>query len=80
MRIVAIESREGSITPTVVAGRAADEPDEIVLGTRTRRDAGLAIGDAVEVALGDVTARYTIVGPGCSLISRVRPDSATARG
>jgi hypothetical protein len=60
--LLAIESRKGLIAPTMVAGRAAEKPDEIVLGTRTLRDAGLSIGDAVEVALGDATARYTIVG------------------
>jgi len=60
--LLAIESRKGSITPTMIAGRAAAEPDEIVLGTRTLRDAGRGIGDFVDVALGDTTARYKIVG------------------
>jgi putative ABC transport system permease protein len=60
--LLAIESRKGSISPVMVAGRAAEKPDEIVLGTRTLRDAGLAIGDRAEVALGNATATYTIVG------------------
>jgi hypothetical protein len=60
--LLAMESRKGSITPAMIAGRAAERPDEIVLGTRTLRDAGRAIGDSVDVALGDTTARYEIVG------------------
>src|SRR5262249_57056096 len=60
--LLAIEPRKGSITPTMIAGRAAESPDEIVLGKRTLREGGLAIGDPVDVALGDTATRYTIVG------------------
>jgi ABC-type lipoprotein release transport system permease subunit len=70
--LLAIEPRKGSITPTMVAGRTAEKPDEIVLGKRTLRDGGLAIGDPVDIALGDATARYTIVG--CAVF----PDFAGA--
>jgi hypothetical protein len=60
--LLAIESRKGSITPTIVAGRAAAAPDEIALGTRTLRELHRSIGDEVDVTLGETTSAYRIVG------------------
>ena len=60
--LLAFESRKGSIRPTLIAGRAATNPNEIVLGSRTLRETGQAIGDPIKVTLGDVTENYTIVG------------------
>ncbi len=60
--LLAIESRKGTITPIMVAGHVAQTPDEIVLGARTLRDLGLAIGDPIDVELGGTSARYGIVG------------------
>jgi hypothetical protein len=39
----------GSITPTVIDGRAPVGPDEILLGGRTLEAAGVRVGDQVEV-------------------------------
>jgi len=61
---LAIRSVRGAIKPTVVDGRAPSRSDEILLGSRTLRDLGLHVGDAVTVAAGDRTARLTIVGRG----------------
>jgi ABC-type lipoprotein release transport system permease subunit len=59
---LAIESRKGAIVPTLVAGRAANAAEEIVLGTKTLRDLHRGIGDDLAVSLGETTVRYRIVG------------------
>jgi hypothetical protein len=45
----ATEPVRGSITPTVIAGRAPAGPDEILLGGRTLEAADVRVGDQVEV-------------------------------
>jgi ABC-type lipoprotein release transport system permease subunit len=60
--LLAIESRKGSVLPTIVAGRAAAAPDEIVLGTRTLRVLDRRVGDNVDIELGETQARFRIVG------------------
>ena len=45
----ATQSVQGSITPTVIDGRAPAGPDEILLGGRTLEAAGVRVGDWVEV-------------------------------
>jgi FtsX-like permease family len=47
----ATESVRGSITPTVIDGRAPAGPDEILLGARTLQAAGARVGDQVQVRL-----------------------------
>src|SRR5207244_8100304 len=45
-----MESRKGSVTPSVVEGHLPTGPNEIMLGTETMRRAGLTVGDAVRVS------------------------------
>jgi hypothetical protein len=47
----ATEPVRGSITPTVIDGRAPAGPDEILLGGRTLKAAGARVGDQLEVRL-----------------------------
>jgi ABC-type lipoprotein release transport system permease subunit len=58
------EAVRGSITPTLVEGRAPRGPSELLLGTRTLEDLGLKIGDGVDVRYGGRTVRMRIVGRG----------------
>jgi hypothetical protein len=59
-----IESVRGAVEPTVVDGRPAASPDEVLLGGRTLGDLGLSVGDTVPVTFGDRTARLRIVARG----------------
>ena len=81
MDLLAIESRKGVISPTIVSGRAAANPDEVVLGTRTLRELHRAVGDDVEIALGETSARFRIVGravfPDFAGAARVGEGAAT---
>jgi ABC-type lipoprotein release transport system permease subunit len=56
--------RRSAIRPTVVAGRPAAAPGEILVGTRTLRELHLDVGDAVPVVLAGHTVRLRIVGRG----------------
>jgi ABC-type lipoprotein release transport system permease subunit len=61
---LAIESVKGTMTPTVVEGRAPTAPSEIMLGTRTLDDLGLHVGDTLRVSVGNRSAQLRIVGRG----------------
>ena len=50
--VVAVDRVTGDAIPTIVDGRAPQQPDEIALGARTRRRIGVAIGDLVDVTIG----------------------------
>jgi len=58
----------------MVEGRAPEGPDEVVLGTRTMRQVDAAIGEDVELTLGERTASYRVVG------RAVFPDLGDAGG
>jgi predicted lysophospholipase L1 biosynthesis ABC-type transport system permease subunit len=61
---LAIDPLKGSTPPTVVEGRAPRTADEIMVGTRTLDDLHRKVGDEVELAAGDRTARLRVVGRG----------------
>ena len=61
--VLAIE-QHASIQPTIVVGRAAEDADEIVLGTRTLEDIGRQVGERVTVSLGRESVPMRIVGRG----------------
>ena len=61
---LAVDSVKGTVLPTVVEGRAPAAPSEIMLGTRTLEDLGLAVGDTVPVSVGNRSARLRVVGRG----------------
>lgn len=52
----------GSLTPTIVDGRAPRAPDEVALGAKTLRATGHAIGDEVVIDGAVGGHRYRIVG------------------
>lgn len=47
---------------TVVAGHPPSAPNEMVIGPRTARRTGAAVGDEVEITAGASRAVYTVVG------------------
>jgi ABC-type lipoprotein release transport system permease subunit len=61
---LALERVQGDVEPTVVEGRVASAPDEVLLGGRTMRDLDLSVGDEASVTFGDRTARMRVVGRG----------------
>jgi hypothetical protein len=61
--VLAIE-QHGSIQPTVVEGRAPEDSDEIMLGTRTLGDLGRRVGERVALSLGREAVVMRIVGRG----------------
>src|SRR5207237_9662741 len=56
---VAMESRKGSVTPSLSDGRLPTSSDEIALGTETMQKAGVDMGSTVPVAgsAGEVPMR-----------------------
>ncbi|MDQ3640177.1 MAG: FtsX-like permease family protein [Actinomycetota bacterium] len=55
---------KGSVVPTVTDGRAAQSPDEVVLGSRTLSRLGTGVGGTVEVSGPDGPVRLRVVGQG----------------
>jgi hypothetical protein len=64
VRTFGFDTVQGFVVPPVVAGRAPLSADEIVIGTKTLRDLDRAVGDTIEVRVGDRRARMRIVGRG----------------
>jgi ABC-type lipoprotein release transport system permease subunit len=62
--VLAMESAQGSIGPSVTNGRAPSAPDEILLAPKTLDRIGAGVGDVVEVAAGKRSTRARIVGEG----------------
>jgi hypothetical protein len=60
--LLGLQQIEGTVAPTMVAGRAPQGRSEVVLGARTMRLLGLGVGDRVQAELGDVTSTLTVVG------------------
>jgi ABC-type lipoprotein release transport system permease subunit len=59
---VGITSIRGSIFPTLLEGRAPRNNKEIVLGTRTMRQAGVSVGDRVHVLSANTPLTLRVVG------------------
>lgn len=65
--VQAMRSTQGSITPTLLEGRLPVAADEILLGSRTLRDAGTGLGDTVAVSLAGTPGKprpMRVVGRG----------------
>jgi hypothetical protein len=62
VRAIALDDVRGSLRPDLVEGRPPRRADEIVLGTQTLDDAGVAVGDQVEVRIRGNPARMLVVG------------------
>jgi putative ABC transport system permease protein len=60
--LLGMQKIEGTVEPTIVAGRAPEDRAEIALGARTMRSIGAHIGDRVRVAIGDSTTSLKVVG------------------
>jgi hypothetical protein len=52
----------GDLAPPILDGHGLQGPDEVVAGSRTLDQLGLAVGDTVELEVGGETARRRIVG------------------
>jgi len=59
---IAVASEGAGLGPALLAGRAPDRADEIVLGTQTLRAADARIGDDVRVLIGNESRRFRVVG------------------
>src|SRR5205085_2881890 len=59
---VGLDQLQGQVFPTLLEGRAASAPDEIVLGTTTMRRAHTSVGRKLAVQFEDVTRQLTVVG------------------
>jgi ABC-type lipoprotein release transport system permease subunit len=58
----AVQARGAGVEPALLAGRAPERADEIVLGTQTLRAADARIGDDVRVLVGNESRRFRVVG------------------
>ena len=58
----AVEPEGAGVGPALLAGRAPEHADEIVLGTQTLRAADARIGDDVRVLVGNESRRFRVVG------------------
>jgi ABC-type lipoprotein release transport system permease subunit len=70
--VLAMDAIQGSLSPTVLEGRAPAGPDELLVGTRTARSLGIKIGDEVPVRVADRSSAFRVVGRG------VLPEVAAA--
>ena len=68
--VLAMKSIRGSLSPTVLEGRAPARSSEILLGTKTADTLAAEIGDTVEGRIGDRASPFRVVGRG------VLPDFA----
>ena len=58
----AVEREGTGVEPALLAGRAPERADEIVLGTQTLRAADARIGDEVRVLIGNESRQFRVVG------------------
>ncbi len=58
----AVQAEGYGMGPALLAGRAPEHADEIVLGTQTLRAADAHVGDQVRVLIGNVSRRFRVVG------------------
>jgi ABC-type lipoprotein release transport system permease subunit len=72
--VLGIDSIRGSLSPTVLEGRAPAAPGEILLGTKTAGALAAEIGDEVEAGVGDRAGALRVVGLG------VLPEVSIASG
>ena len=59
---VTFDELKGHLGPTILEGRGLRADNEIVLGTQTMREAGLAIGDHTRIMLADKPVTVRVVG------------------
>jgi ABC-type lipoprotein release transport system permease subunit len=62
--ILALESVQGSIDPSVTEGRAPTRPDEVLLADKTLAKSGTHVGDVITISVGKRSARARVVGKG----------------
>ena len=58
----AFDNRKGSIPLTIVEGRAPTSADEVVIGERALADLDTRVGDYVDIAAGERSLRFHVVG------------------
>ncbi|MDQ3640176.1 MAG: ABC transporter permease [Actinomycetota bacterium] len=62
LHVLGFSALKGAVTPTVIEGRAAHGPDEVVLGTETLRRVGASLGDHIEAPGVERPLELRIVG------------------
>ncbi len=80
VNVLAIDKVKGEAHPTVVTGRWPQATDEIVLGARTMRAAGTAIGRTVRVAGPHGSMKMRVVGQVVALDTGFAPGLSEGAG
>jgi ABC-type antimicrobial peptide transport system permease subunit len=62
--VLAMEPAKGSIGPSIIEGRAAAAPDEIVVASKTLDRIGANVGDVVRLSVGKHSTHARVVGAG----------------
>ena len=70
--VVAMDAIRGSLSPTLLEGRAPAGPREIVLGSKSAEAIGAQVGDRVKARIGKRASSFRVVGRG------VLPELGTA--
>jgi ABC-type lipoprotein release transport system permease subunit len=60
--LLGMQKIEGTVAPTITAGRAPSGRNEIALGARSMRSLKVDLGDAVTASVGDSSTRLEVVG------------------
>lgn len=78
LNVLLLDSDDPTALPPLLEGHQAEADRDIVLGGRTLRDLGVAVGDTVEVQIADLTpAQFTVVG---SVVMPSSPQSNLGEG
>jgi hypothetical protein len=75
---VGLDQLRGSVVPTILEGREARGPDEVVLGDDTMREGGAHVGGTVRLEGPDGAGRFRVVGRG--VYPAVEVDDVVAEG
>ena len=70
--VLAVDQLRGSLSPTLIDGRAPTATSELLVGTKTARALGVEIGDEIQGRIGDRSLEFRVVGRG------VLPEVATS--
>ncbi len=64
VRVLGLRSVRGSVTATVIEGKAPARPGEVMLGSKTMEELGVGIGDTIVARRGGRSAPLHVVGRG----------------
>ena len=62
--VLGLDAIQGTLSPTVLDGRAPVARHELLIGTKTARSLGTELGDEVQARVGDRASVFRVVGRG----------------